>query len=95
MDGAGGLRVLVKGLESRNLASLVALLALVVFGVLLPGFSRLAKVAVTPSGFVDQKVPTVAAPTAIAFTPDGQMRFAEDATHKGVKSRAVLLGVKR
>lgn len=57
----------------RSFAGAVFALALVVVWVVLPGSAGPAAAATTPSGFVDQKVATVGAPTALAFTPDGQM----------------------
>ena len=56
-----------------------ALFALTLFALaagLLLGLARGAGAATARSGFVDQKIATVGAPTALAFTPDGQMLVA-------------------
>ena len=56
-----------------------ALFALTLFALaagLLLGLTRGAGAATAPSGFVDQKIATVGAPTALAFTPDGRMLVA-------------------
>ncbi|QIN79259.1 PKD domain-containing protein [Rubrobacter marinus] len=60
-------------MRERSLAVAFFALALVLVGALLPSLARPAAAATTPAGFIDQKVATVGAPTALAFTPDGQM----------------------
>ena len=52
---------------------LVAGFALGLALILLVGLAREAQAATTPPGFVDGRVVGVAAPTALAFTPDGRM----------------------
>ena len=43
---------------------------------LLAGLPKEAHAATTPAGFIDERVVGVGAPTALAFTPDGQMLVA-------------------